>query len=218
MHESACPRGECDGTGFVYLEETNAAKACRCQIDLAKRRHLSEALPRGRYREVARDRNPIADLRPSIQQSLDRWLADIPGHLERGEGLWLESRGRHGKRSAAALLVKEAIEAGHTAAFWSARSLMARLRDFEHEAELLDQLVEVDLLALVDLGFDNPTGWVREQLHLLIDGRYMEQRSLVVTTELSPAELEQQLTPAIVDRIGRICGDTLAARVALRAA
>jgi len=210
MTESACPHGQCDGSGFVYNEQTYSAAACKCEIERRTRRRLCQALPPGRYREVARDRNPLVQLSPAILGLLDAWLGDLPGHLARGAGLWLEGRGRHGKRSAAALLVKEAVQSGRSAEFWDARSMIARAKNFEQDPQLLlDRLIAVDLLALVDLGFDNPTGWVREQLHILMDQRYVKLRSVIVTTEHSAAELEAQLGPAIVDRIGRICGDPL---------
>ncbi|MDQ6841750.1 MAG: hypothetical protein M3025_04915, partial [Actinomycetota bacterium] len=57
----------CDGSGFLYQEETNTAYNCRCrpqQVALAKARSLSAVIPR-RYRDVAFERPPVTDMDPT---------------------------------------------------------------------------------------------------------------------------------------------------------
>ncbi len=46
-----------------------------------------------------------------------------------------------------------------------------------------------------------------EQLYTIVNARYEEQRSLVITTNLDPEQLAEQLGPRIVSRIREICGD-----------
>jgi DNA replication protein DnaC len=72
---------------------------------------------------------------------------------------------------------------------------------------LVDDLSQVDLLHLDDLGAERATDWVLEQLYAIVNARYEEQRSLVITTNLQPEELADQLGPRIVSRINEICGD-----------
>ena len=50
-----------------------------------------------------------------------------------------------------------------------------------------DRLTSVDLLHLDDLGAEKRTDWVLEQLYAIVDRRYEEQRSMVVTTNLERA-------------------------------
>jgi DNA replication protein DnaC len=67
---------------------------------------------------------------------------------------------------------------------------------------LFQQLVTVDLLHLDDLGAEKQTDWVLEQLYSLINERYEEERSIVVTTNLvDTAELEQQIGRRTVSRL-----------------
>ena len=48
-----------------------------------------------------------------------------------------------------------------------------------------------------------------EQLYAIINERYETQRSVVVTTNLSQEELEQQIGPRTVSRLVEICNDPL---------
>ena len=48
-----------------------------------------------------------------------------------------------------------------------------------------------------------------EQLYAIVDRRYEEQRSMVVTTNLDHVELEEQIGKRTVSRLVEICGDPL---------
>ena len=65
----------------------------------------------------------------------------------------------------------------------------------------------VDLLHLDDLGAERATDWVLEQLYSIVNARYEEERSLVITTNLDPEQLAEQIGPRTVSRISEICGD-----------
>ena len=50
----------------------------------------------------------------------------------------------------------------------------------------LDRLASVDLLHVDDLGAENRTDWALEQLYSIVNTRYEDERSTVVTTNLMP--------------------------------
>src|SRR4029079_399844 len=94
--------------------------------------------------------------------------------------------------------------------------LLARIRrTFDAEAgeqsysDLFERLATVDLLHIDDLGAENRTEWVLEQLYALVNERYEAQRSLVVTTNLEERELEEQIGERVVSRLVEMCGDPL---------
>ena len=60
-----------------------------------------------------------------------------------------------------------------------------------------------------DLGAEKRSDWVLEQLYAIVNERYETQRSVVVTTNLSQADLEEQIGPRTVSRLVEICGDPL---------
>ena len=70
--------------------------------------------------------------------------------------------------------------------------------DSEYE-ERWQRFLNIDLLALDDLGTENPTSWVQEHLDTLIDYRLMHKLPTVVTTNL----LLEQLTFRIHSRLQR---------------
>jgi DNA replication protein DnaC len=79
----------------------------------------------------------------------------------------------------------------------------------ESYLDLFGQLTSVDLLHLDDLGSENRTEWVLEQLYALINERYEAERSLVVTTNLTAEQLEEQIGERVVSRLVEMCGDPL---------
>ena len=77
-------------------------------------------------------------------------------------------------------------------AIYSVPHLLAEIRDtYDRDPgersymDFFNRLVAVDLLHLEDLGTEKRTDWVLEQLYSLINERYEQQRSILVTTNLS---------------------------------
>jgi DNA replication protein DnaC len=80
----------------------------------------------------------------------------------------------------------------------------------------------VDLLHLDDLGAERRTEWVLEQLYSIVNERWQDQRSIIVTTNLGLDQLREQLGARTVSRLLEICdepwpvmGDDLRKRAAI---
>ena len=174
------------------------------------RRRLEARLPR-RYQHVAFEREPVVHMPDTVVREVRRFTREIDRNLDQGQGLWLTGDVGTGKTTLAMLVSKAAIEAGRSAAIYSLPRLLGVLRESMSSEEgllrLVDDLSQVDLLHLDDLGAERATDWVLEQLYAIVNARYEEQRSLVITTNLQPEELADQLGPRIVSRINEICGD-----------
>jgi DNA replication protein DnaC len=207
-----CPYGICDGSGFVEDPDTNTARDCRCRagrVAGARARALEARIPK-RYRDVAFDRYPVTDIEPTVVQMVRRFCHDIEDNLDAGRGLWLEGDPGTGKTTLAMLVSKAAIEAHRTTAIYSLPRLMGVLRESIDSEEgllgLLDRLATVDLLHLDDLGAEHRTDWVLEQLYSIVNTRYEEQRSIILTTNATEQELAEQLGARTVSRLVEICG------------
>jgi DNA replication protein DnaC len=114
------------------------------------------------------------------------------------------------------LVSRTALEAGRSVAIYSLPKLLSRIRrTFDAEAgeqsysDLFERLSTVDLLHIDDLGAENRSEWVLEQLYALVNERYESQRSLVLTTNLEETELEEQIGARVVSRLVEMCGDPL---------
>ena len=212
--DGRCPFGLCDGTGFVYDEETNTAFDCRCRpqrIALAKARTLSAVLPR-RYRDVAFGRPPVTDIDPQVVAATRRFTEQIGQHLDAGRGLWFMGPVGTGKTTLAMLVAKSALGAGRSVAIYSLPRLLNEIRE-THRAErshvdLLDRLTAVDLLHVDDVGAERTTDWVLEELYSIVNARYEDRRSMVITTNILDREaLCEQITERTVSRLTEMCDE-----------
>jgi DNA replication protein DnaC len=212
-----CPYDMCDGSGFMVDEDTNTARPCRCRpqrIGRARARSLSGVIPR-RFRGVSFERSPVVDMDPTVVRDVRRFIDDIDSELDQGRGLWFMGDVGTGKTTLAMLVSKAALEAGRSVAIYSLPRLLAEIRKtFEERSEqsylgLLDRLAAIDLLHIDDLGAERTSEWVLEQLYSIINARYEDRRSLVVTTNLGHEELREQIMPRTVSRLVEMCGDPL---------
>lgn len=209
-----CPYELCDGTGFRYDEATNTAYDCRCRpqrVALAKAHSLSAVIPR-RYRDVAFERPPVTDIDPQVVAAVRRFSQHIDERLDAGRGLWFMGPVGTGKTTLAMLVSKAALAAGRSVAIYSLPRLLNEIRD-SHRAErshvdLLDRLTAVDLLHLDDVGAERTTDWVLEELYSIVNGRYEDSRSIVITTNLEDRQaLREQITERTVSRLTEMCDE-----------
>lgn len=210
---SGCVLGLCDGSGFVVDEATNSAAPCRCRAQIISRRKarsLSAVIPR-RYKDVSFDRNPVAQMPDPIVRTVRAYIRALDKNLESGRGLWFFGDVGTGKTSLAMLVAKAALEAGKSVAIYSMPRLLSTIRRTYEEGadssylELLDNLAEVDLLHIDDIGTESQNAWVLEQVYAIVNARYEAERSMTITTNYSHEQLSGQLTPRTVSRLVEMC-------------
>ncbi len=211
---SKCAFDLCDGTGLRYDEESNTAYDCRCRrqlVALRKARSLSAVIPR-RYRDAAFDRPPVTDIEPAIVSATRRFADRIDEQLDGGRGLWFMGPVGTGKTTLAMLVSKAALAAGRSVAIYSLPRLLNTIRD-THRAErshvdLLDRLTSVDLLHIDDVGAERTTDWVLEELYSIVNARYEDERSMVISTNILDREaLCEQITERTVSRLTEMCDE-----------
>jgi len=220
--ERVCPLGVCDGSGWVLGPE-DVARPCECrerQMARRRARGVASAIPR-KYRGVGLDRPPVSDMardpaRAPVYKAIRDYAEHIDERLDEGQGLWLMGDVGTGKTTLAMLVSKAAVEAERTVAIYSLPRLLARIRrTYDAEAgeqsylDFFGRLTSVDLLHIDDLGSEKRSDWVLEQLYAIVNERYEAQRSIVVTTNLDQAALEEQIGPRTVSRLVEICDDPL---------
>ena len=212
-----CPLGVCDGSGFVIDDDSNTASDCACRagrIAAARSRSLAGRIPR-RYRGVSFDRPPVSDLArvaPEQVRAVRRFVTDVEANLDTGRGLWIHGDVGTGKTTLAMLVSKAALKAGRSVAIYSLPRLLNEIRD-THRAErshvdLLDRLTAVDLLHVDDVGAERTTDWVLEELYSIVNARYEDQRSMVITTNIDNRDaLCEQISARTVSRLTEMCDE-----------
>jgi DNA replication protein DnaC len=207
-----CIYGICDGSGFIYDEATNTARDCRCRPTIIARnraQQLQAVIPR-RYRHLGFDRYPVTEVDPpETVAATKRFAAKIDANLDAGRGLWLMGPVGTGKTALAMLVTSAALAAGRSAARYTLPGLLTTIRntfDSGSHTALLERLVEVDLLHIDDIGAEQSTPWVLEELYTIINARYEEQRSMVITTNILDRDLLcEQITERTVSRLTEMC-------------
>jgi DNA replication protein DnaC len=212
-----CPFGACDGSGWILGPE-DVARPCECRdrrVSRARSRGVASVIP-AKYRGLGFERPPITELDATVVGVVREYVERLDENLREGRGLWLMGDVGTGKTSLAMLVSKATLELGRSVAIYSLPRLLSRIRrTYDAEAgeqsylEFFERLTAVDLLHVDDLGAEKRSDWVLEQLYALVDERYESQRSIVVTTNLDQASLEEQIGARTVSRLVEVCGDPL---------
>ena len=149
--------------------------------------------------------------------------------------MWFTGDFGTGKTTLAMLISKTAMERDHTVAIYSLPRLLTMLRetfrdDSPHSlSQLMDKLCSVDLLHIDDVGAEQTTSWVLEQLYTVVNTRY-EDRALAdpdhEPDQAGPAQARarprrrvgrrartpscaRQIGERTVSRLYEMCGDPL---------
>jgi DNA replication protein DnaC len=217
---AACPDNRCDGTGFLYDEASRSARPCSCRpVRLARKRAAAVAgrLPK-RFREVSFDREPVLSIEranPPVVRAVRTYVGALAERLAEGRGLWFTGDVGTGKTTLAMLVSKAAMETDHTVAIYSLPRLLAMLRgSYEDDAalslnDLIDRLCSVDLLHVDDVGAEQTSPWVLEQLYTIVNTRYEDGRAMLLTTNLDGDALKEQIGERTVSRLFEMCGTPL---------
>jgi DNA replication protein DnaC len=226
--EQACPLGACDGSGWILGPE-DVARPCECRERRLKRgrvRGVASAIP-PRYRGVSFDRPPVSDMTRDmatrhVVNAVQGFVEGLDENLDAGKGMWLMGNTGTGKTTLGMLVAKMALAAGKTVAVYFTPKLLTQIRQTYQATESEDaydaffkRLTSVDLLYIDDLGSERHTDWVVEQLYALVNERYENQRSMLVTSnaqhdvEEGRKQLEDQIGSRTVSRLIEICDDPL---------
>ena len=218
-----CPFDICDGSGFVVDEETNTASDCRCRAAAARPRPGAQPVRR-RSRAATAACPSIARRSPtSTRRSLARCVATSARSGDSsttGRGLWFMGDVGTGKTTLAMLVSKAALDAGRSVAIYSLPRLLAEIRstyDDERRAPTRRRRCPRLSAPTVDLartsttlgGASATSDWVLEQLYSIVNSRYEDERAIVITTNLEPDELREQIGERTVSRLIEMCGDPL---------
>ena len=154
----------------------------------------------------------MTEIDPQVVSAVRRFADRIDEQLDKGRGLWLMGPVGTGKTTLAMLVSQAALSAGRSVAIYSLPRLLNEIRD-THRAErshvdLLDRLTAVDLLHIDDVGAERTTDWVLEELYSIVNARYEDERSMVITTNILDREaLCEQITERTVSRLTEMCDE-----------
>jgi DNA replication protein DnaC len=218
----------CDGLGLVRVmtaEGNWASRACECQeVQREERRIAAVQIPE-RYRHCTLDTYETAF--NGADQSLGRGLLTARRFVEAypvdtaGRGLLFTGSIGVGKTHLAVGVLRRLVqERGARGLFCDYRELLKSIQNSYNpqvnvtELELLKPVFAAEVLVIDDLGAQKPNEWVWDTVALILNSRYNDQQTTIITTnyanlnagagaanELERAAREQTLGDRIGDRM-----------------
>jgi len=75
-----------------------------------------------------------------------------------------------------------------------------------NQEDLIEKYSSVPILCLDDLGSEQSSDWVMQTLYIIINSRYEEMLTTIITSNLSPLELSEKMKDnRLISRISSMC-------------
>lgn len=127
-----------------------------------------------------------------------------------------------GKSYAAACIANALLDRRIPVKMLSFATVLSDLRGLYGDKlqQYMDSIAKCRLLILDDLGVERETAYAKEQLQHFIDDRWLSRQPLIVTTNLSPADMQESIDltqQRLYDRLNNMCTPVFCGEVNLRA-
>jgi DNA replication protein DnaC len=214
---STTPKTCACGTPILPYELANGmtyyASACACCIERERQREAeadeAEQFDRLGYqrRYANADFDNLSDPKPAEHkiEAVRFYAQEVASEPQpSGKGLYLWGPNGTGKTHLA-VAVSRTVKGS---LFLNTLRLFDKLKESYQTSEVcrtFEQARSARLLVLDDLGSERPTGWVQERFYALLNTRWDEMLPTVVTSNLSPAALQEAIGAASCSRILGTC-------------
>lgn len=218
----------CGGAGYLRYDvpaddpRFGELIACECTQRELEKRHLVRLIEKSnlgalhrltfetfilKYRD-----GPPPPRSPDAAWKMARSYAEDLGSGSSRPWLLLYGAFGTGKTHLGAAIANHRLSMGEPAVFIVVPDLLDHLRstfspssDVTYD-ELFETVRNTPLLILDDLGTQTSTPWAQEKLYQIVNHRYNKELPTVITTNLSPDEIEPRLRSRICDiRLSQLC-------------
>lgn len=223
----------CNDAGMLLVSDANGrrlARPCDCQQQLRLYARIRAARIPRRYEECVLDSfDLLPDADPSLAKALytaRKFVAGYPVETE-GRGLLLTGSIGVGKTHLAVGILLEMIkQKGVNGLFCDYRELLKEIQNSYNpqvnstELEVLRPVFDAEVLVLDELGAQKPTGWVWDTVALILNTRYNDKRTTLITTNYANLPSAAMLTgdeakrAAREETLGDRIGDRMRSRLA----
>jgi DNA replication protein DnaC len=198
---------KCDGYGNIITP--NGVKDCECKIKASIVINLIAARIPPMYETKDFDNfKATSASRKRVLETAKKYVAEYQSD---GNGLLFIGESGTGKTHIAVAILKELIQKRYPGLFYNIITLLDELRasynsqDDSEQWELIDRVRDTSILVLDDLGAEKTSGWVNDRLYAIINYRYENKKTTIVTSNKSDAELKDQIGNRIISRLVEMC-------------
>jgi DNA replication protein DnaC len=212
MEEMICET--CRGTGWEILEEGSVARAKRCACSLVSdtsKLFVTAKIP-PRYQACEFDNySPQQFQQGKVLTLLKNYAADYPLLDEeqfREKSLMLYGGSGRGKTHLGVAVLKGLVKKGVPCLFVDFHELLLEIRNSYDEIsqtsehQILQPLMKTEVLLLDDLGSRRMTEWMQDTVFHIINLRYNQKKSLIITTNLGLESQKTSQQETLQDRLG----------------
>jgi DNA replication protein DnaC len=220
----------CDGQGMRIVEDAQGRRSavpCVCRAQRRTRRVLTLARIPRRYEHCTLDSfepNFGEGAHRSLQAALRRARQFVDGYplVNDGSGLLLTGAIGVGKTHLAVGVLQALVEErGATGLFYDYRELLKQVQNSYNprvastELEVLAPVFDAEVLVLDEIGASKPTDWVWDTVAHILNTRYNDKRTTIITTnypnlpprgvasdEIAPSARYATREETLGDRIG----------------
>lgn len=193
--EPSCPVGECDGSGWVWVGDSNKVRICKCEVQRQSRLRLKRLFGQASipplYAGLTLDK--LDNRHPGAIRAARRFVEQWLEIRRAGRWLYLHGPVGAGKTALAYAILQELLGKGVAGIADTVPDLMDQLRPGRDDQawERMEALRGAELLVLDDLGAQRNTEWVTETLFRLLNHRSRALLPTIITSNDSLGQLLQ---------------------------
>lgn len=209
----ACPK--CSDTG--YVEAHGRTVMCTClkqQLVACAREEFNRIVPlklstfdsfqTDKYSKTV---DPATGIAPyyHMEKIFKFCKAYAQGFTPDAQSILMKGATGLGKTHLSLAIADEVIRRGYGVMYVSAPELVIRLErerfSRENGGDILEMLIDCDLLIIDDLGTEHHSSFTDAQVYTLINSRVLNRKPVIISTNLTMAELEKDYSGRFVSRI-----------------
>jgi DNA replication protein DnaC len=221
---TGCPI--CGGSGWRQIMRGNTQQVARCNCFLSGQFEYllgSSDIP-ARYAncDFSSYRTDARQMLAAAKITLEKWADQYP--LDR-TGLLVTGPSGVGKTHLSVAALKQLLKKGIHCRFCDYRELLKQIQNSYNpsvqatELEVLKPVFETEVLLLDDLGAVKPSEWVWDTVSLVLNTRYNDNRTTIITTNFMdgpPATAEEKADSARYANREQSLGDRIGERMRSR--
>jgi DNA replication protein DnaC len=179
----------CDGTGWINVGPKQEKRVARCNCFLENRAQrlikLANIPARHEESEFSNYKTGSSNVLAAAKGSAQNWADQYP--LDR-TGFLFSGPSGVGKTHLSVAIIKQLMKKGVSCLFCDYRDLLKQIQNSYNpsvqttELELLRPVFKAEVLILDDLGAVKPTQWVWDSVSIVLNTRYNDDRTTIITT------------------------------------